>query len=179
MSKKWVLGIATIMVAIGVGGMAFATFSSSVTINGSATAGTLTLNFDGSYSSSSTPSGAVCTISETPTVATITATTLQPGQYCTFNLEVKDVGTLPATSEKSAITPLSGSECTSGGQIDCIWVQDGIGLNTETGAGGSDSTNIAAGGTYAYTMYTTLPAGSTIQTTTFSFSVSLTGFVGS
>ena len=178
------MAIAVIMAAVAVGGIGFATFTSSVTINGQAAAGTVNLQFDHGYATSSTPSGATCTVvfpSITPPSPTVhaLASNLAPGQYCTFTLEVKNYGTLPATSEASSYTFVSGNICNSVGQTNCIWVQDQIGLDTEAGAAGSASTTISAGGTYDYTFYMTLPSGSTDQSTALSITIALTGSVGS
>ncbi len=165
---------------VAVGGVAFASFTSSVTVHANASAGTIVLKFDGTNSGSSTPSGATCTIafpSSPPTqVATVTASNLAPGQYCTFNLEIANYGTLPATTESTVLSPTGGTICNSAAlTTNCIFVQDNLGLNSETPIGGSGSTTIPAGGTFPYILYATLPSGSTDQTTHASFDITFTG----
>lgn len=184
MGNRLLIAMVAAVAIVAVGGIGFAAFTSSVTVNGSATVGTITLEFASNPygTGSSTPSGATCTVGSyvgTVTTISIAASNLEPGQYCTFSLTVTNAGSLPAISESSSFSATSGTYCSTSGQINCIWVQDNLAspINSETGTyTGSGTTTIpASGGTFTYTIYTTLPSGSTDQTTSLGFTISLTG----
>jgi hypothetical protein len=184
MGSRLVLVMVAAVAIVAVGGIGFAAFTSSVTVNGTASAGNIVLEFASNPygTGASTPSGATCTLQTyggTTTTISISASNLAPNQYCSFVLTITNAGSLPANSESSLFTASSGSYCSSSGEINCIWVQDSLSpspLNSETGVyTGSGTTVIPAGGTLTYTIYTTLPAGSTDQSTSLGFSISLTG----
>jgi hypothetical protein len=183
MGSRLVLAMVAAVAIVAVGGIGFAAFTASVYVDGSGAAGSVALSFTSNPygTAASSPAGATCAIQSyggsTGTI-TVAASNLEPGQYCTFTLSVQNVGTLPITSETSTYAYVSGSVCNSGGQMNCIWVSDGIGLNTETGTSGSDSTTIPVSGEYTYILYVELPGGSTIQSTALSFTITLTGSAG-
>jgi hypothetical protein len=182
MSKKWLLGIATIMVAIAVGGIGFASYTSSITVNGAASSGTLALAFD--YGSGTGGTYAVCAITGLNGAnAYITASDLSPGDHCSLTLGIINNGTLPATSETSVFGYVSGSYCNSPSATNCVSVSDNlapISLSTTAGTSGSSSQTIAAGGGLFpgnYVVTISEPSGST-QSVSLSFTITFTGSVG-
>jgi hypothetical protein len=178
MGNRLVLAMVAVVAIVAIGGIGFAAFTSTVTVNGSAAAGNLVLEFASNPygTGASTPSGATCSVQAyggTTTTISVSASNLAPNQYCTFTLTVTNAGSLPANSETSLFSATSGTYCSTSGQINCIWVQDNLAPSPlYTGSG---TTAIPAGGTFTYVIYTTLPAGSTDQTTSLGFTISLTG----
>jgi hypothetical protein len=183
MSKRWVLGIAAVIVALAVGGVGYAAYTSSVTVYGGGSSGNLALAFDYGYDGSGTYAQCVVSGLSGNTVH-VTASDLSPGDGCTVTLGVINNGTLPATSESTAFGFGSGSVCNAPSQKDCILVSDNLGitaLNTALGTSGSDNKVIAAsGGLYPgnYLLTISEPAGSTSQSLGLSFTVTFTGSVG-
>ncbi len=183
MVSRMLLGVIAMVAVVAVGGIGFATYTSSITVNGSAASGDLNLAFytsgvtDGTY--------AVCSVTSlTGTVATISASDLSPGDSCSVTLGVANYGSLPATSESSQLTSYSGQLCGPYGTYNCLGVADnlnGVSLNSEYNSGGSGNLGIPAGGGvlpgyYVVTIYE--PSGTT-QAVSISFSITFTGYVGS
>lgn len=172
-----VLAISVLALA---GGLGYATFTSTVTVAGSAQAGTLALGFAGSpYLSSGTtsPTGAgTCYFSGTGGSTTLTVTNMAPGDTCSATITLENSGSLPTASET---TTISGTQlCTGSFNYNCFVVTDSLGLNSyyaTNGAGGP----IASGGTYGYSVTVTLASGSTQQSESGTFTISVTGSVGS
>lgn len=108
MARIWQIGLIAVIAAVAVGGIGFAAFTSTATINGTATGGTLNLQ----WTPAGTPSLAAgtlletnvfdgCSATVTPSLITITATNLAPGDQCEINtsygLFLENTGSLPAT----------------------------------------------------------------------------------
>lgn len=108
MARIWQIGLIAVIAAVAVGGIGFAAFTSTATINGTATGGTLNLQ----WTPTGTPSIGAGTLVETnafdgcsatvaPSLITITATNLAPGDECYINtsygLFLENTGSLPAT----------------------------------------------------------------------------------
>jgi hypothetical protein len=183
MSSKLLLGVIAMVAVVAVGGVGFATYTSSVTIHGSASSGDLSLAFDYGYGTAGTY--AVCSVYYLyGNVAYFSATDLSPGDHCSVTLGVINNGTLPATSESTTFGYLTGSVCNTVGQTDCIQVTDNLGytgLNTEGGVSGSDGKVIGAGGGLYpgnYIVTVTEPSGSSSQGLTLGFTITFTGSVG-
>lgn len=183
MAKRLILGLVAMIAVLVVGGVGFATYTSSVTVYGAGSSGNVHLAFD--YSGVTGGTYAVCAVTHlSGATVHVTATDLSPGDSCHATLGVINNGTLPATSEATVFNYVSGTVCTSLTQVDCINVQDNLGvhqLNTAAGTSGSGVTTIAAGGGLFpgnYVLTISEPTGSTSQSLSLSFTVTFTGSVG-
>ena len=102
MQAKRLGGFLTVVVAILAVGVGYAAFTSQVTLNGNASAGTLSIQWIGpAYPAvTTTDPNLTCNVTLTPSVVTMTVGGLYPGASCTMPLSdkvvVKNVGTLPA-----------------------------------------------------------------------------------
>jgi len=123
MQAKRLGGFLTVVVAILAVGVGYAAFTSQVTLNGNASAGTLSIQWIGpAYPAvTTTDPNLTCNVTLTPSVVTMTVGGLYPGASCTMPLSdkvvVKNVGTLPAAiAGVYAAGPVTGpsSPCTSG-----------------------------------------------------------------
>lgn len=164
-----------------VSGIAYAAFTSSIYINGNASAGTMTLQWNGSGFTNGAGTYSTCDwSSNTGTSVTLTVSNLSPGDSCTAYAYVTDTGSLPATSASSSLSSPT-NVCNYIGATNCFYVYDSMGLNSETGSSGSASGNplIAPSGNYGYSITVALPSGSTIQSLSGSFTITITGSVGS
>ena len=109
MTRKWVLGLATAITLVAVGGMGFAAFTSTATINATATTGSINLawtpvgtpNVGAGTLILTNTSYTTCTSSVTSSLVTITAGNLAPGDSCTisttYGLLLSNTGSIPAT----------------------------------------------------------------------------------
>jgi hypothetical protein len=161
------------------GGLGYAAFTSTITVNGSAQAGTLTLGFNVPVTTGTTnPTAAgTCYFSGTGGSTTLTVTNMAPGDTCTATITVQNSGTLPTSSET---TTASGSYLCAGAIVtDCYVITDNLGLNSYFGTPGSGGALAANTGSFVYSATVTLPAGSTTQSSASSFTISITGTVGS
>jgi hypothetical protein len=163
-----------------VSGIAYATFTSSITINGTATAGTLNLYVQGASGGTGTYSSCSWSNNEGSSI-TLTVSNLSPGDSCSATATIENSGSLPSTSETSSLTSSSGPICTSSGQTNCFEITDNMGLNSETGSGGTSSSPIDANNanSFTYVVTVSMPAGSTQQGISASFTITFTGSVGS
>jgi len=159
-------------------GVGFAAFTSQITVTGTASAGTLAIEFNvPTTPGTSTPSGdGSCSYSGTGASTTLTVTNMVPGDTCTAYITIQNVGTVPTSSETTAIT--GGPYCNFVGQTNCFAVLDSLGLNSETGATGAYG-SIGVGGTLTYSVSVIFPSGSTSQSTTASFTITVTASAGS
>jgi len=159
-------------------GIGYAAFTYSITVTGTASAGTLAIEFNVPANPGvSTPSGdGACSFSGTGTSTTLTVTNMVPGDTCTAQITIQNIGTVPTSTETTAIS--GGPYCNSPGQLNCFAVTDSLGLNSETGATGSGG-SIGVGGTYLYSVNVIFPTGSTSQSTTASFTITVTASAGS
>ena len=159
-------------------GIGYAAFTYSITVTGSASAGTLAIGFTTpANSGTSTPSGdGSCSFSGTGGSTTLTVTNMVPGDTCTAQITIQNTGTVPTSSETTSIS--GGPYCNTVGQLNCFAVTDGLGLDSESGATGSGG-SIGVGGTYLYSVNVIFPTGSTDQGTTASFTITVTASAGS
>ena len=160
-------------------GVGYAAFTSSITVNGTASAGTLSIAFTTPANTAgygtSTPSGVgSCSFSGTGASTTLTVSNMDPGDTCTADITVANTGSLPTSSEA---TSLSGAPeaCvpTSTSPYNCFTISDNLGLNSYTGASGSGGA-VASGGSFTYTVSVALPSTATTQGLSGSFTITLT-----
>ena len=170
-------------------GIGYATFTSAVTINGTASAGNINLyyySFSGAASSSPSGYGTCSWSGNTGTSVSLSYSNMVPGDSCAQTVNVEDTGTLPILSLKSTI---SGSPpfCQPASTTNCITVTDTLGLNTYTSTPATASTGSTTGaplipasgaGSYAYTVTIAYPSGSTSQSFSGTFTITLTGSIG-
>jgi hypothetical protein len=162
-------------------GIGYATFTSTIYVNGTATAGTLNIAFAASpylATGTTSPVGAgTCSFSGTGSSTTLTVTNMAPGDTCTATITVANTGSLPTASETTSIT--AGSYLCSGVLYpNCFIVYDNLGLNSFTGATGSGGP-VASGGNFAYNVEVAYVSASTSQGLTGTFTIAVTGSVGS
>ena len=182
MTSKLLLGVIAMVAVVAVGGIGFATYSSSITVTGSANSGSLDIAF---YTySDSVGAYAQCTVTSlSGSVAEVSVSDLSPGDSCTITLGVANYGSLPATSESSQLSA-TGNLCASPSAYNCIGVEDNLNdgnLNSEYNTQGYGVLGIPAGGGvlpgyYILTIYE--PSGTT-QAVSLSFTITFTGYVGS
>jgi len=167
-------------------GVGFAVYSASVTINGTASGGTLVLGTSSWASGTTTPTGAgSCAWSDyvagSPATITLTVTNMAPGDSCTASLHIDNLGTLPMTSESTTFAGVTGYFCTSGGYTtNCFFVTDSLGLQSYVGSNGANGLTVSPGGSYpgGYWVTVTYASGSTVQSESASFTITFTGSVG-
>jgi hypothetical protein len=181
MGNRMVLALVAVVAVAAVGGMGFAAYTSAVTVYGGGSSGDISLAFD--YGSTAGGTNAVCTITDLiGNTVHVTATDLSPGDSCSATLGIINNGSLPATSETSAISSVSGNECNYPDAYNCIQVTDNLAspLNTELNSGGSGTTAIGAGDLYPgnYVVTISEPSGTT-QSVSLSFDITFTGSEGS
>lgn len=158
-------------------GVGFAAFTSSIYVYGSASAGTLAIEFaNPATPGTSTPTGdGSCSFSGTGGSTTLTVSNMVPGDTCTATITIYNDGTVPTGSETTSIT--GGPYCNTPGQLDCFYVIDSLGLNSEVGSGTGGA--IGVGGTYGYSVTVGFPGGSTNPATSASFTLAVTASAGS
>ena len=157
-------------------GVGFATFTSSIYVNGSASAGTLVLGFTTPATPGATSNGGSCTFSGTGGSTTLTVSNLAPGDICTATITVANSGSLPSASETTSLSGLT-NVCTSPG-TNCFYVYDNLGLQSWTGANGAGGT-VPVSGSFVYSVSVQLAPGSTVQSESGSFTITLMGSIGS
>jgi len=166
-------------------GIGYATFTSAVTINGTASAGNLNLQFYSFTNGVSSSGYGSCDWSaNTGTTVTLTVSNLAPGDSCTAYSNIYDTGSLPTTSMSATIGGPWSNICLSGSQLNCFAVYDTYGINTPAGtltSSTSGSPLIQAGGasSVAYNVEVVYVSGSTTQSLSGSFTITITGSVGS
>ena len=158
-------------------GIGYAAFTYSITVTGTASAGTLAIEFTTpANSGTSTPSAdGSCSFSGTGSSTTLTVTNMVPGDTCTASITIYNSGTVPTSSETTSIS--GGPYCNTPGQLNCFYVTDSLGLNSEVGPGSGGV--IGVGGTYLYSVTVGFPTGSTTPGTTASFTITVTASAGS
>lgn len=153
MRGNWLLGLVTVVALVGAGGIGFAAFTTTATVNGSATGGTAELHWSGTPSTSA--SGYVTGCSPSfgtsdgigATVMTIAAAGFAPGDSCTVTENLVNGGTV-------------GLTFTSAPTITGITNGNGCGTNEWTiGDNVASSGNQAPGSTFAFTVTVTLNSG--------------------
>jgi hypothetical protein len=161
-------------------GVGYAAFTSTITVTGTASAGTLALSFTTpATTGTSTPTGAgSCYFSGTGSTTTLTVTNLAPSDTCYATITVYIGGTLPATSLATTITGAVPPLCWGSTPANCFVVTDTLGLNSGTGTDGAWSGTLASGTSFVYGVTVGLSAFSTTQSLSGSFTIYLTGSVG-
>jgi hypothetical protein len=185
MARRLLLAVVALMAVVAVGGIGFATLSSSATINGSGSTGSITLAFE----SFANGNGAYSTCDWSgysagpPASVTLTVNNLAPGDSCSASLYIEDTGTLPVNTLATQITGTGGNYCTSpsgGGSYNCVQVTDSLGANLEYGGAASVSGSpviSASGGAVYYYVTVSVPSGTT-QSPSATFTITATGSVG-
>lgn len=165
-------------------GTGFAAFTSVAYLDGSTTAGTLGPLIWGSSpthsaSASSVDCGATLgTTSVAGDTLLLTATNLAPGEECTFEDTINNMGSLPATATEQ-VTSASGTLCA------VLEFQDNFfSPATAIGSGGQTGATIntvAPGPTFVWGGDIGLPmdVDNSYQDTSCSFTITLTGTAGS
>lgn len=184
MPKSWIAVAVAVFAALVVAGVGFAAFTSSVYINGSATAGTEELEIISiSHPTCSVPANGLSG-TYVGNTAYFNASGLYPGgPSCTANIVVKNVGSLPAWLN-SSLSYVYGT-CSGGSPSppNCYEYYDstGISLTTTsdvtTGSAGV-SNPIAPGSTYTDSVTFSIPAGATGVVPTATVDETITGSWG-
>ncbi len=121
--------IAMLLGALVVMAVAYAAFSTALTINGTATissswnvqfdstktSGTGVIEVTKGLSTGTAPSGGTISYSDGNTKATLGATLYQPGDTVVYTLTVKNTGSLAATLGTPTMTATSGGSCSGSG----------------------------------------------------------------
>jgi len=121
MRRSLLVGLVGVIVALGVGGIAFATsgWTAQATINGSATAGTFSLTWEYTTGTGSTDpvvgpqaTGTCSDAGSTSTAWTVAGSTFSQGDGCSFANALVNSGNLAGTISWSTITWTSSSPST-------------------------------------------------------------------
>ena len=183
MGSRMVLAMVAAIAIVAVGGIGFAAFTTTATVSGNGSAGSVQLTWT---------AGAATFCSEsvntyTDVVSTgyvyypgdtliLSAGNLAPGDYCTFSATINNVGSLPVTVTGAAPTGFSGAACSAIYYGDSI--SGGGGAGSPFGTYSTSSPTVAAyGGTTSFTASIGLGsgAGNSYEGTGCSFTVTLTG----
>jgi len=162
-------------------GVGYAAFTYPITVTGTASAGTLSIAFanpanTAGYGTSTPSTAGACSFSGTGSSTTLTVSNMVPGDTCTADITISNTGTVPTSSETTAVS--GGPYCNSIGQLNCFYITDNLGLNSETGATGSGG-SVGVGGSFTYTVTVGFPSLSTLQSTTAAFTITVTASAGS
>ena len=187
MPKKWVLGAAVVFVTLAVAGVGFAAFSSSVYLNGTASAGTVSLTISGFYSpppGCASPSGSPTAIypagpAPSNTVYFNVSGLFPGGPSCSIDFYIKNIGTLPAMINSTAT--YYATTCSPTISVDCYQFFDSTGINLAGGSytgGGTSSYVILPGATLLVSATFSIPAGSTYVNGNAAVDVTYTGSWG-
>jgi hypothetical protein len=168
MGNRLVLAMVAAVVLVAVGGIGFAAFTATATVNGTATGGTAELYWSGSPAvyTSGYVMGCAPSFSGSPaTVMTLAPTGFAPGDYCQVYETLVNGGNVGVTlSSAPTITGISGgSGCTTG-----EWT-----ISDNSGAAPA----LAPGNTYSFEVTVSLNSGVTneCQGATASISDVVTG----
>ena len=110
MRHRWVTAVIAVLVVVSVGGVGFAAFTSTVTLQLNGAAGTLTIEWTGPATPTVTGSSPTdkCTATLTPSLLTINAGNLAPGDSCMLlasnGVEITDTGSLPGTLQDISVS---------------------------------------------------------------------------
>jgi len=102
MARKWVIGLIALLIAVTMGGIGYAQFTSSVSLSVNASAGTVALSWiDSTPTLTGCPAYATCSASLTAGALSMTCGPLAPGDSCTLpqsdGVYLENSGSLPAT----------------------------------------------------------------------------------
>jgi hypothetical protein len=172
MATRWIAGLLSVFVALGVAGVGFAAFTDPIVINGSASTGTLDIqivyytdliNFPGH--------------THIDTVAddqfTMTAWNLAPGDYPYEKVKVENVGTLMAAVSVNLV----GTGLIAVGGTDGIDVYTHSGLSAVGGVFTHSWVTLAPGQHSWDWIYVGMPATSTTQGLSATFTITYTATV--
>jgi hypothetical protein len=199
MTQKWVLGIGAALALIIVAGTGFAAFTATATVNGRASAGTVSLAITstelGGCGSFSTPIPGAGNISftdlnEQRTSVTLSVSNLTPSAYCWAYVTLENTGSVPVNLSVVLDTPGSNGVCAtdalncftvftlSGIDQGTFWFSSSPNLGTPASSV-SPITTLNPGGTYTDGIGVAIPTGSTDATpSSATFTLVYTGSAG-
>lgn len=155
MGKRWVTGLVAVVAVVALGGIGFAAFTASATINGSATAGTfgpLTWGQEPTNTPTVTDASACAAGTAAGSAWTgLTGKNLSPGDGCLFHDSLKVNGNLPGTLSESAMFSDSIAAC---GLVN--WAYNDTIIGTVTFTAGQGTSTTVTGGSVAVTAGETL-----------------------
>jgi hypothetical protein len=168
MRSNQVIAMLAVVSVIAVAGIGYAAFTSSIALNASASAGTLSIQWvgPGSPPTTTTNPNVTCSVVLTPTLVTMTVGGLFPGQSCTMTLGsviVENTGTLgAAVSGVYTPGPVTGpgSPCSA---VNYTVANSGFSPNLAPGASFPWFQTVGLGAT----------AGNGCQGDSFTFTISL------
>ena len=176
MRERWMIGLVAAITVIGVGGIGFAAFTTTATVNGTATGGTEELHWSGSPTVAPTGSVTGCAPSFSDYDGTgdiamsIAATGFAPGDTCTVTETLVNGGSVGLTvatgpAAITGVTNVNSNTCQANEWTATSTVND------------ASSTTLAPSGTTLYTITVGLNsnAGNECQGATATFSDTLTG----
>ena len=181
-SLRFPAAVAAILVAFATAGTGYAAFTASVSVNGTATSGTLgpfywaapSAHGFGSYD---TCSSSLYTDHSPDDTLNLSAKNLAPGDLCGYAADLYNPGSLPATVTET-ITSASGALC-----ADLTFSDNGFTPGVTIGSGGqtgATSFSVSAGGfvTWGGTIYLPSGAGDSGNGAPCQFTVAVTGSAG-
>jgi len=110
MGGKWVMSLVSVITVAAIAGIGFAAYTSSASLTVNASAGSFYIVASAYVSSSSLAVGS-CYVTPSGNSVTLVTTNMLPGDYCVFNNNYTDAGSLPGTYVSYVTTPPSGSGC--------------------------------------------------------------------
>ena len=174
--------VAAVLVALATGGTGYAAFTAAVSVNGTATSGTLGPLYWAEPSSHGYGSYDACasSLSSTQTpddTLHLAATNLAPGDFCGYAADLYNPGSLAATVTET-ITSATGGLCG-----DLVFSDNGFTPGVTVGSGGQTggtSFSVSAGGsvTWGGTIYLPSDVGDSGNGATCQFTVAVTGTAG-
>jgi hypothetical protein len=184
MLQRWVVGLLGVFAVAALVGVGYSAFTASATVNGTATAGTVSIEVRSSLSGSCTyasgaPAPGAFTFSENAadTVLSIGVSSLVPGGVCTTQATVTNTGSVPVLLNDQ-LNESSGI-CASGPTLNCYDVSDTAGLRSVSPVLNVNSiVTLAPGGSYTDTIAVYIPAGSTSAPASGNFAVYFMGSAG-
>jgi hypothetical protein len=184
MTKKWVVGLLGVLAIAALVGVGYSAFTASATVNGTATAGTVSIIVTSpDQGSCAFPSGGPApgafTFSENPaqTVLNIGVSNLVPGGVCTTQATIINTGTVPVVLSNQ-LNESSGI-CAPGPTLNCYDAFDSAGLTSVSPILNVNGiTTLAPGGSYIDTISVYIPAGSISAPPSGNFAIYFTGSAG-
>jgi hypothetical protein len=121
MGNRWMMGLIAVIAAAAVGGIGFATYSSTASITVTANAGSFYVQASGGLTASSLAVGS-CTSSVGPGGSiSVVATNMLPGDYCNWTFVITDPGSIGGNYVSGQYATFTGPGCS---QISSVgyWV---------------------------------------------------------
>ena len=200
MAKRWVLGVVGALVVLAASGVGFSAFTTTATVNGSATSASMGLEIVnsadigcGSLYGAAVPGPGNFTfygLTAGMTQISVRATNLTPGVYCQGWIELENVGSVPVTVSVVVNTPGANGICTSYA-YDCYDVESISGVEvtgwqwyTASPTAGTSAyaspnfATLAPGGVYYDYLASNIPHASTSAPATGTFTLTYTSSAG-